>query len=95
MMSTECIVNAGKFNLNKEKIEFTLYDMLEHRTWTGRIKQQRLILTALESGTSKVQVQVDVSGEHPRPTQSFPSHLMGPGCRELPQFWCIRALIPS
>ena len=74
-MSTEYIVNAGKFNLNKEKIEFSLCDLLEHRTWTGQIKQQTLILTALESGTSKVQVQADVSGEHPRPTPSFPRHL--------------------
>ena len=75
-MSTECVVNFGKFNLNKEKNDFSLSQLLEHRTWTGWIKQQTLILTDLESGTSEVQVQTDVvSGEHPRPSPSFPHHL--------------------
>ena len=84
-MSPECVVNFGKFNLNKEKNDFSLSQLLEHRTWTGWIKQQTLILTALESGTSKVQVQADVSGEHPRPTPSFPRHLTwGQGAGSFP-----------
>ena len=71
-MSPECVVNFGKFNLNKEKNDFSLSQLLEHRTWTGWIKQQTLILTDLESGTSEVQVQADVvSGEHSSPTLSF------------------------
>ena len=80
-MSTECVVNFGKFNLNKEKNDFSLSQLLEHRTWTGWIKQQTLILTDLESGMCEVQVQADVvSEEHESPTPSLPNQLTWDQC---------------
>ena len=72
MMSTECVVNIGKFYYNKEKNGKNSWNIIHG---LGR-SNKTLILTDLESGSSEVQVQeAVVSGEHPHPTPSFPHHL--------------------
>ena len=70
----------------RDETLFKCFWVMSLHSQTLWIKQQTLILTALEYGMSGVQVQADVvSGENPRPSPSFPCHLIwGPEAGSFP-----------